>query len=83
MRLTINLDGDLYAVAKSLARESDSSLSAAVNLLLRRALDHPSAPGLDGQEGVPVRVGEAGLPSVSCGRCFTSDDVYRIDAETA
>ena len=38
MRLTINLEPDLYAVAVSLAKAEDCSISAAVNELLRRAL---------------------------------------------
>ena len=38
MRLTVNLESDLYAVAKSLASAEDCSISAAVNRLLRRAL---------------------------------------------
>jgi hypothetical protein len=35
MRLTVNLDPDLYGPAKSLAREADCTISAAVNQLLR------------------------------------------------
>ena len=80
MRLTINLDDELYAVAKSLARESGVSASAAVNLLLRRALAPPSAAPR-AQRGA-ARSGKAGLPLVRCGRAFTSDDVYRADAES-
>jgi hypothetical protein len=38
MRLTLNLEPDLYAVAKSLAKAEDCSISAAVNRLLRRSL---------------------------------------------
>ena len=38
MRLTVNLESDLYAVAKSLAKAEDCSISAAVNRLLRRSL---------------------------------------------
>jgi hypothetical protein len=38
MRLTVNLEPDLYAVAKSLAKSEDCSISAAVNHLLRRCL---------------------------------------------
>ena len=37
MRLTVNLDTDLYALAKSLAKAEDCSISAAVNRLLARA----------------------------------------------
>jgi len=38
MRLTVNLESDLYAVAKSLAKAEDCTISAAVNRLLRRSL---------------------------------------------
>jgi predicted DNA-binding ribbon-helix-helix protein len=38
MRLTVNLENDLYAVAKSLAKAEDCTISAAVNRLLRRSL---------------------------------------------
>ena len=37
VRLTVNLDPDLYAVAVSLAKAEDCSISTAVNRLLRRA----------------------------------------------
>lgn len=33
MRLTVNLDPDLYALAKSLSKAEDCTLSAAVNRL--------------------------------------------------
>jgi hypothetical protein len=82
MRLSINLDSDLYAVAKSLARESDSSVSAAVNRLLRLALER-QGPSLSQDPARECRSGRAGLPVVPCTRRFTSDDVYRIDNETA
>ena len=38
MRLTVNLESDLYAIAKSLAKAEDCTISAAVNRLLRRSL---------------------------------------------
>ena len=38
MRLTINLEADLYAAAVALAKAEDCSISAAVNRLVRRAL---------------------------------------------
>ena len=81
MRLTINLDDELYAVAKSLAHESGVSASAAVNLLLRRALVQPSPASPRARRG-SARAGKAGLPLVRCERAFTSDDVYRADAES-
>jgi plasmid stability protein len=44
MRLTINLDDDTYAVAKALAAENRTSVSASVNQLIRRALEKSSEP---------------------------------------
>ena len=37
MRLTINLDEDLYALGKGLAQAEDISISQAINRLLRRS----------------------------------------------
>jgi metal-responsive CopG/Arc/MetJ family transcriptional regulator len=72
MRLTINLDEELYAVAKSLARNDDSSISAAVNRLIRR--------GLELKETKKTR-GKSGFPVVRCEKKFTSEDVYALDGE--
>ena len=75
MRLSINLDDDLYAVARSLAREGGTSVSAAVNLLLRRLLEAtPTSPGTTDRTGLPVVPGT---------QVITSDDVYRVDQESA
>ena len=38
MRLTVNLEPELYAVALSLAKAEDCTISAAVNRLLHRSL---------------------------------------------
>ena len=45
MRLTVNLDPALYAVAVSLAKAEDCSISAAVNRLLRRSLKNSTDHG--------------------------------------
>lgn len=44
MRLSVNLEPDLYAVAKSLAKADDVSLSALINHLLRDALFGQTQP---------------------------------------
>jgi len=51
MRLTVDLEPDLYALAKSFSKAEDCTISAAINRLLRRAL-----PG-NGRQGdaKPVR----------------------------
>ena len=38
MRLTVNLESEVYALAKSLAREEGCTISVAVNRLLRRSI---------------------------------------------
>lgn len=74
MRLSVNLDDDLYTVAKSLARADEISLSSAINLLIRRSLaprTNDSKGGVDG----------TALPVISGRRLVTSADVYRLDGE--
>jgi hypothetical protein len=77
MRLTINLERDLYAVARSLAQADDSTISQAVNKLLRRALD-PAPPPPRAASG-RKKGDDHLLPTVRGERPITSEDVYRID----
>ncbi len=74
MRLTINLDDDLYALARSLARDNDCTIGSAVNQLLRRRIEAQSAPA-SADDGT-------GLPSVPTSRTFGSDDVARLDLDS-
>lgn len=76
MRLTINLDDDLYAVARSLAQTRDVSISVAVNTLLRRAVE----PGL-GPIPAPVAADAGGWPVVRGKRVVTAEDVKALDDE--
>jgi hypothetical protein len=78
MRLTINLERDLYAIARSLAQADGSSISQAVNKLLRRALE-PTAP--PPRPRARTRSDVDLLPVVKGERPFTSEDVYRIDEQ--
>jgi hypothetical protein len=60
MRLTVNIEEDLYRVAKSVAVAEECSISAAINKLLRRALaGRPSSrkKGSQGLSDFPVTVG--------------------------
>ena len=55
MRLTVNLEDDLYAVARSVAQAEDCSVSEAVNRLLRQRVETAAARRKD--TGLPVSVG--------------------------
>jgi hypothetical protein len=78
MRLTVNLDTDLYALAKSLAQAEDCTVSAAVNRLLRRSLpggakqDRPSSGRTSKRNGFSVSRGR---------RPITADTVRQVEAE--
>ena len=78
MRLTIDLEPDLYAVAVSLAKAEDCSISTAVNRLVRRAV-----PGAE-----PVGSGDVwrmkrrnGLLVCRGKEVVTADTVRKIEAE--
>ena len=72
----MNLEPHLYALAKSLAKSEDCSISAAVNRLLRRSL-----PG--SAKGTPQRrPKKRGGFTISRGRQpITADTVREIEAE--
>lgn len=70
MRLTVNLDEELYGVARSLARAEDITISEALNRLLRRAL--APSPGRRLKD-------ETGLPTAPSKRPFGPDDVADRD----
>lgn len=78
MRLTVNLESDLYALARSLAKEEDCTVSAAVNRLLRRSLPGGAKQGRQTSGRAAKRNGFA----VSRGRQpITADTVRRAEAE--
>jgi Arc/MetJ family transcription regulator len=74
MRLSINLDDELYAVAKSLAKAEGCSLSAAVNLLLRRAIQSPGRA-----EGAKRAEPLSSFPTSAGARLITEEDVKSLD----
>ena len=78
MRLTINLEPELYVVAVALAKAEDCSISAAVNRLVRRAL-----PGAEpGQSSDPYRRERRNGLLVCSGKdVVTAETVRRIEAE--
>jgi hypothetical protein len=78
MRLTVNLESDLYALAKSLAKAEDCTISGAVNRLLRRSLpgtanDNPKV------SGHPVK--RNGFVISRGRRPITADTVRHIESE--
>ena len=77
MRLTINMDDDLYAVAKALAQTRDLSISVAVNTLIRRAIEPAPIEPLP----APIAADAGGWPVVRGKRVVTSEDVKALDDE--
>jgi hypothetical protein len=78
MRLTVNLESDLYALAKSLAKAEDCTVSAAVNRLLRRSLPGGAQQGRQPSGRLAKRNGFA----ISRGRKpITADMVRQAEAE--
>jgi hypothetical protein len=72
MRLSINLEDDLYAAARSLAVEENCSISAAVNKLLRRSFEATPPPSGRGKRK---------FPTIKGSKPFRSEDVYKIEME--
>jgi len=79
MRLTINLDDDLYAMARSHAIATKTSISKAVGDLLRRGSNAAPAARSDNRSGVhPL----SGFPICeSNGRTITCEDVRRMEED--
>ena len=78
MRLTVNLESDLYAVAKSLAKAEDCSISAAVNRLLRRSLSPVEKPARQGSVRVSRR---NGFVISRGGQPISADTVRKTESE--
>lgn len=77
MRLTINLEPDLYGVAVSLAKAEECSISAAVNRLVRRSLPET----VDGFEQPARRMERRnGLPVCEGREVVTAETVRSIEA---
>lgn len=68
MRLTVNLEEYLYLLAKSISIAEGCSMSAAINLLMRRKHERPNSP----------RKVKGGFPVARGKQRFTSVDVYKI-----
>ncbi len=83
MRLTINLDDDLYAMARSHAIATKTSISKAVGDLLRRKTEVPAAPttpGIHPLSGFPVSQGTGRkLTEKEIQRAMDDDDVRILE----
>ncbi|MBI4703341.1 MAG: hypothetical protein HY744_19675 [Deltaproteobacteria bacterium] len=76
MRLSITLDDELYAVARSLAKAEDCSISAAVNRLLRQAIERPRGWG-----GAAGGAALSTFPTSPGKRLLTEQDVQAVEDE--
>lgn len=73
VRLSINLEPELYALAKSLAKAEDCTISAAVNRLLRRSLP--------GNSPLPKTATRNGFPVVKSRTPITAEMVKAAEEE--
>ena len=69
----MNLEPDLYALAKSLAKAEDCTISSAVNQLLRRGISGTSSKSQPSKRN--------GLPVVKTRMPVTAEMVKQIEAE--
>jgi hypothetical protein len=77
MRLSITLDDDVYALAKSLAQAEDITVGAAVNRLVRKGVAaRPSRPARSRtRNGVRVSAGRAPVTAETVRRVEHEDDL--------
>lgn len=88
MRLTINLDDDLYAMARAHAISSGMSISKAVGDLLRRRIEPPHVPATDEETtsyfdpvlGIQVSRGRGPLTNEDVARMIEDDDIRHLEA---
>ena len=81
MRTTLDIDDDLLAAAKDLARQQGSSAGRVVSALLRRALAGGVAGGV-GDIGAPVASASGFRPFASRGTPVTNSGIDALrDAE--
>ena len=77
MRLTINLDQDLYEIGKGLAQAEDISISQAINRLLRERTEpprRPSSPRCHRVSGLPVSQGRRPITAADVRKAEQEDD---------
>lgn len=77
MRLTVNLEPELYSLAKSLAKAEDCTISTAVNRLLRRSL--PGGKNAKSKAETPVI--RNGFQISRGAKVITPEMVKQLEAE--
>lgn len=82
MRLSVNLDEDLYRIAKALAASQDCSISTAVNRLIRAGFESGSKPeDREKMRGGFRIVPQTGLPVSRGSRPVKADEVRRAEED--
>lgn len=74
MRTTVNIDDEIYRIARSVARSRDISIGAALSDLARKGLMAERAPAYTLEEGVPVFAVPPGAPAISLETLRAADD---------
>lgn len=74
MRLSISLDDDVYALARSLARAEDITVSAAVNRLIRKGVSVHAASTSKPRLRNGLRVSAGRVP-------VTADTLHQVEQE--
>jgi len=77
MRFTMSLEEDLYRVAKSLSKAEDSSVSAALNKLIRSGLDTVKPEMRSLKSGKKLST----FPVSEGCRPFSEEEVYAVDLD--
>ena len=76
MRTTINIDDDLHVVVRSVAHQSQRSMTDTINVLLRRGLSvAPRETERHAEERDPL----TGFPLIRSARPITEDDVRSLE----
>lgn len=85
MRTTLDIDEDVLAAAKELARAGGKTMGEVISDLARKGLTRPTEGFAEAQAGYGERSGEwPAFPSLPnrTGRIVTTDDIKRIQFET-
>lgn len=72
MRTTIDLPPDIHRLARQLAHDQNTTMSAVIEQLIRVGL---------GQDKVKIVKSRRGMPAVSVGRPITIEDVWELEDE--